>query len=360
MDILPVFSKVRVASLARIRRERILPAPGEVSVDVGARVDPLDVVARSAGVPHLRPIPLARYLHATEATLPNYLQKQPGEQVVEREIIASKPEMLGTLRRIYRAPKSGRVAAVQGIWVTLELNDAPVVLTALYRGTVINVLQGTGVVIEATGAVAQGVWGSGGEGYGVLKKLVQAPTQLLTEDLIDVTVRGAVVLGGAGITEEALRRAAQEHAAGVIVGGLAPTLEALAPTLAIPVLVTEGFGEHPMAQSIFDMLAAHDSQETCLNATTRLSNGATRPEVFIPATSAQSGASSAQPLAALTPGIGSVVRLTTAPHEGETGTIVGIPKLPQTLESGILVWGVEVDLGEEKVFVPAQNVELIG
>lgn len=360
MQVIPFLSETRIADVARVRRERLLPAPGQVSVTVGTRVDPLDVVARSAGTARLSPIPIARYLHATESKLAKYLLKQPGDEIREREIIASKPEMLGTLQRIYRAPRSGRVGALQGIWMTIELNDAPVELTALYRGTVVDVMPGRGVVIEAVGTLAQGIWGCGGDGYGVLKKLVDSPEQVLTEDVIDVTVRGAVILGGAGITFAALRRAAQEHAAGIVVGGLPSPLYEVAPTLGVPVLVTEGFGARPMAQLIFDLLAAHDAQETCLNTNTRSSGGSSRPEIFIPTTSGQSGAASARLLDTLAPEVGAIVRVTAPPHEGETGKIVAIPKLPQTLESGILVWGVEVELGEEQVFVPAQNVELIG
>ena len=359
-SLIPSLAQTRVVTLTRIRRERLLPTRGEVVATIGNRVDPLDIVARSRGRGHLRPVPVGRYLNLSETALPKYLLKKPGDEVVARDIIASKPELLGTLQRIYRAPGDGRVAAVQGTWLTVELAQAPVELTALYRGAVVNVMPSLGVVIEAVGSLMQGVWGGGGEGYGVLKKMVDGPAEILAEDKIDVSARGAVLLAGAGVTEQTLRRSAQEHAAGIIVGGLEPNLREVIAEVAMPVLVTEGFGERAMAAPIFELLAAHNGEEISLNTVTR-GRGGTRPELFIPAVSTSGAPLDPQPLSPLVANIGATVRIMRAPHEGEIGKIADMPKFPQTLESGLSAWGAEIQLaGGERVFVPWQNLELIG
>ena len=352
----PALAETRMLPLARIRRERTLPTRGEVIVSVGSRLGALDVVARSHAAGHLRPVPLARYMHVTEQTLPKYMVKQVGEEIQPREIIASKPEWFGTLRRVYRAPGAGYIVALQGSWLAMNLADAPFELIALYRGSVVSVMPRLGVVIEATGALVQGVWGIGREGYGVLKKLVDAQDAILTGDKIDVNARGAILLAGAGITEEALQRAVQEHVAGLIVGGLSLRLKELLATLTLPTLVTEGLGEHAMPAPIFELLAAHSGDEALINTRT----GA-RPEVFIPALLTGGAGETAVPPSALVAEIGAPVRIVAGPRFGEIGKIAEVPTMPRTLESGMSVWGAEIELGQSShVFVPWENLELIG
>ncbi len=115
--------------------------------------------------------------------------------------------------------------------MALELSQAPTELRALYRGVVVGVLPRQGITIQVTGTLIQAAWGDGGEGYGVLKRVVETPAEVLTEDKIDVSVHGTVMLAGAGITEAALRQAVKQEAAGLIIGGLLPSLKPLVMSL---------------------------------------------------------------------------------------------------------------------------------
>jgi hypothetical protein len=356
----PALAQTRILSLARIRRERTLSSRGEVLVAMGARVGALDTVARADTLGHLRPVPLARYLRVSETTLAKYMRKQPGDDVQTRDIIASKPEFFGTLQRIYRAPGAGKIAALNGSWLTLDLAETPFELKALYRGTVVNVMPHFGVVIEAVGAVVQGAWGSGGEGYGVLKKMVDSPSGILAEDKIDVVSRGAIVLAGAGVTEEALRRAARERVAGVIVGGLLPQLRELVASLALPTLVTDGLGECAMSVPIWELLVSHDGEEASISTPPAgAGRTAARPELFIPVM-VSGGSSTALPPPTLVAEFGARVRVITAAQGRRMGRIVETPKAPRTLESGILAWGAEVALDAgDRIFVPWENLELV-
>lgn len=356
---IPALSQTRVVKLARIRRERTLPARGTVLVTSGSRVGSLDVVAKTDGGGPVRPVPLARYLQVKENQIENYLLKKPGETIQAREVIASKPELFGTLRRIYRAPGNGRIAGLHGAWLTLELADAPFELKALYRGSVVNITPRFGVTIEATGALVQGVWGAGGENYGVIKKMVDAPDMRLTEDRIDLSARGVILIAGAGVTAETIRRAAHERAAGLIVGGLQPHLRELVKTLALPTLVTDGFGERPMSPLIFELLTAHNGDEAVIN-TFGDARGAARSEVFIPVL--LTGGESTLLPPTLVAQVGAMVRITCGPRAGEIGTIANVVETPHTLESGALAWGAEIatQIGANHLFVPWDNLELIG
>jgi len=352
---IPTLAQTRVVKFARIRRERLLPARGHVLVQTGNRVGALDIVARADTVGHIRPVPLARYLRTTEKDIAKYLLKKPGEPIEAREIIAAKPEFFGTLRRIYRAPQNGRVTSLRGAWLAMDLLDAPFELKALYRGSIVNVMPRNGVVIEATGALAQGVWGGGGEGFGVLKKMVESPAEILTEDKIDLSARGVIILAGGGVTEETLRRAAKEQAAGLIVGGLQAHLREVVTELRLPTIVTDGWGERPMCAPIFELLSSHNGDETVITT-----DGKARAEVFIPIL-ATSGAESALPPPTLVAEIGATVRVVAGTHLGEIGTIAEVAGAPRTLASGTLAWGAEIELADQtRVFVPWENLELIG
>jgi hypothetical protein len=355
---IPSLLQTRVLKLVRIRRERMLPTRGTVMMQTGNRVGSLDIVARAESVGHLRSVPLARYLHVAEKDLAKYLVKQPGDQIQAREIIASKPEFLGTLRRIYRAPSNGKITALQGAWLTMDLIDEPFELKALYRGTIINVMPRQGVVIEATGAWIQGVWGTGGESFGVLKKMVDAPDQVLTDDKIDLSARGVILIAGAGVTEATIQRAVQERAAGLIVGGLQPHLRQVAKNLGLTTIVTEGLGERAMSAPMFDLLTSHNGDEAVLNTFDDL-RGMTRPEIFIPVLVTAGSSDSAMPPPALIADVGSPVRIAAGAHRGEIGKIVDMPAMPRTLESGVQAWGAEVQVSEEHFFVPWDNLELI-
>jgi hypothetical protein len=343
--------------MGRIRRERMLPVRGSVLLQNGGRVGSLDIVAKADTSGHLRPVPLARYLHTTEGNLSKYLVKNTGEDIQPRDLIAARPEFFGMLRRTYRAPGAGRIAALQGAWLTLDLADKPFELQALYRGTIVNVVQRLGVVIEATGALAQGVWGAGGESYGVLKKMVDTPDQILEEGKLDMSARGMILVAG-GATAEAIRRAAQEHAAGLVVGGLPPHLRELIKTLALPTVVTDGLGTCPMSAPFFELLTAHDGDEAIVN-TFPSANSPMRPEVFIPLLATGGDAGLVSPT--LTAEVGAAVRVLGGERLGATGKIANIPTQRRGLESGLTAWGAEIELGPgDLFFVPWENLELIG
>ncbi|MBI3538025.1 MAG: hypothetical protein HY070_10770 [Chloroflexi bacterium] len=335
----------------RIRRERVLATRGEVVSAIGARVDPMDVVAFSESG-NVRPIPLARYLRVPESALAKFVQKRAGDRVQARDVIAAKPEFLGMLQRIYRAPGVGRIAALQGSWLAFDL-ESRVELKALYRGTVVNVMPRLGVVVEATGALMQAAWGGGGEGSGPLKKMVHESGDILSDELIDVSARGLILIAGAGVTEKTLERMAQERAAGLIVGGLKPRWKTLIEELHLPTILTEGWGEQRMAQPIFDLLVAHAGEDTTLNP-------AARPEIFIPTLATQTASAPSAPAPTLIAEIGARVRALAAPERGMIGKIARVADAPQVLESGVRAWGGEIEFESgTRAFVAWENLELI-
>ncbi|MCC7164079.1 MAG: hypothetical protein IT331_16395 [Anaerolineae bacterium] len=366
IEYIPQIPEMRISGMTRIRRERRLELPGEVSGAVGLRVGSQDVVARAYPPKIRRALSLTRVIGVREADVPKRLLKHVGDPVEAREIIIAKPINMGVQRLVYRAPEAGQIAAIQGSWMILDIYDAPQDCLALYRGSIVNVTPRLGAEIQAQGALIQGVWGSGKDSVGVLKWFDRSPDAILDARALEADTRGSILVAGGGVTAALLRRADELQAAGIVTGSLAPELRGLAGSIKVPVLVTEGFGQIPMSTTVFDLLSVLNGQEAGINARFEpRGRHATRPELFVPlaASRMQDSDNAAE---AKRPRVesGAHVRGACPPYLGRIGT------LPQdfvlqwlSTDAGTQLPAVEVDWLDttgERELVPWTNLELIG
>lgn len=366
IEFIPLLPELRAANFVTIRRERSLPQPGEVSGAIGIRVGAQDIIARTDPPRMRRALSLTRVIGVREADVPRRLLKQVGDPVQAREIIIAKPINLGVQRLVYRAPEAGQITAIQGSWMILDLLGPPLNVPALYRGTIVAVTPHEGATVQAQGALVQGVWGSGPESVGVLKWLDKANDAVLEANALPDDTRGSILVSGAGITAAALERAAALQAAGLVTGSLDPALRALALSLRVPLLVTEGFGRIPMSAPIYDLLLALNGQEAALNSCDRpRGRNASRPELFVPLVPSrmqQSDHAGQTPRPTVAPG--ARVRGACAPDLGRIGILPAELALQwiQT-EAGTQLPGVQVewqDTAGVLQAVPWTNLELIG
>lgn len=366
IEFIPQIPETRIANFVRVRRERLLPIPGEVSGAVGLRVGAQDVVARAYPPKVRRALSLTRVIGVREADVPKRLLKQVGDPVEAREIIIAKPINFGVQRLVYRAPEAGQISAIQGSWMILDIYDTPQNVLALYRGNIVRVIPRLGAEIEAHGALVQGVWGSGKEAVGVIKWLTKTPDAILDAAPLEADTRGTILVAGGGVTEALLRRANELKAAGIVTGSLAPELRTLAGSIDVPVLVTEGFGQIPMSAPVFELLGALNGQEAGINARYQpRGKGVVRPEIFVPLVLSRMQESD-QATEAKRPEMvgGARVRGVCAPHLGRTGVVPKefVLKWIAT-EAGTQLPGVTVewmDAPGESETVPWTNLELIG
>jgi hypothetical protein len=346
--------ETRVTPLTSIKRERLLPAPGEVLVQVGDRVEPATVVARAALLGELHVIKAAKILSVKDDELPEYMLKEIGDFLEAREPIAVKK---GLFRSTCRSPVSGRLAAIRkGELLIVEPSPSLFELRAYIHGQVTTLRPNYGVVIETTGALIQGLWGIGGEAFGVLKMLVDDPAQSVEPEAIDAGCHGAIIVGGASVSREVLLQVEQVRARGMIVGGLeASSKDSSFP---FPVIATEGVGQIPISSPIFEMLQANAGQEVSISAKTQLRWNVIRPEIIIPVSTDETPVSEPTGDVALKEGVR--VRITRQPHLGAVGVVTAVPSKAQSLDFGARLRGAKVELaGGEKVFVPWANLELI-
>jgi hypothetical protein len=347
-----------VVPLATIRRERILPAAGEVTVRPGQKVEPMDVVAQVSRSQGYRTVEIAQRMNVRADEVVSIMVVSPGDKVAKGEPLARRK--MGTFGRMrtLKSPVDGVVAAIGNGRVVIEITPEVVELRALVRGNVISAMTGYGVVIETTGALVQAAWGSGKEAYGVIKAVTAAPGEALTEAQIDVSCRGAILVGGGTLEESAIKQAVQMQVRAVIVGSFRSNLVGVMLDLPFPVVATEGFGVLAMSDPVFDLLRTNEGRECAVDARTPGGPDGGRPDIIIPL-----------PVATLPPQVpmhgspvkvGARVRALRAPYMGAVGEVKTLYDHARPLPTGAHLPGAEVEIdGHGVVFVPYANLELV-
>jgi len=353
-----------------VRKTRRLPLRGTVLVEVGARVTAADVVARTQlpGKVHL--VNLANILGVLPDELAGTLVVQPGSPVTRGQVIARASSFFGLLRSRGVAPTGGSlesVSAITGMAVFRE-PPVPVEVTAYVDGTVVEIIPDEGVIVEARGALIQGIFGLAGERTAPIAMVATAPDQVLDAKDLGPAHTGKIVIGGSRATLAALRRAIELGAAGVVCGGFAyqdvkellgyDVGVAITGTEALPtsLVVTEGFGDISMARATFELLRSLDGRRASINGATQIRAGVIRPEVMVPETDGVATDVSAEQQGLE---LGAPVRCIRAPYFGRIGTVSALPVQLETMPSETKVRVLEVDFGQEKVVVPRANVEVI-
>ncbi len=364
---------LRVTEHTLVRRERRLPLKGQVLVAVGDPVGPQDVVARTELPGNVQTVNLTARLGVDPARVPEMLTKRLGSDVRSGELVAEARTLFGLGRRTVAAPADGFLESVSPVTGQLTLREPPlpVEVQAYVRGVVAEVLPAEGVVIEARGALLQGIFGVGGETWGAIALAVEGPDAELMPARLRPEHRGHVVVAGAHVTYEALMRARELGVAAVVAGGLDDLdLRRLlgrdlgvaitgSEDLGLTLVLTEGFGRMRMADRAWNLLARRAGRLASVNGATQIRAGVLRPEVLIP----EAGGDHAPEQDGLGLGLalGSMVRVIRAPYFGRVGRVAELPSELGKLESEALVRLLVLEFPEDgtRARVPRANVEII-
>jgi hypothetical protein len=349
-----LYSVTHIVPLTTIRRERKLPVPGGVSVRIGQRVQASDVLAEAQVAPRHYFLDIARGLGVPDREAVRLIRVNRGDRVEGGEVIAGP---MGLSRRTVRAPADGRIAAISGSRVLLEVEAEPFGLRAGFPG-VVTATDGTqSVTIEATGALIQGAWGNGRQEFGIMRLVGDGPDDRLQTDKLDINLRGAVLIAGMCDHPAPLHQATELSVRGVILGSLTADLMAAAQRLPYPLIVTEGFGRLPINPMAYNLLTSNVGREAALDARPGGPNEADRPEVIIPLPSAREMPVPDEviPLAR-----GIRVRVLRAPHMGAVGVIQSVEEEAVPFPSGIIARAATVDLeGFGQATIPLANLEAL-
>ncbi len=361
---------LRVTADAVVRRARRLPMKGQVLVAPGQVVGAEDTVAQAEMPGVLHTIRAAQMLHIEPQELEAQLVKRPGETVSAGEVIALTKGVWGLFKTEVRSPVAGTLEEVSMVSGHARIRERPrrIEMRAHLGGRIAEVVEGEGAVIEARGALIQGIFGVGGERRGRLRFVGKRSEKLLSANALG-DCSGCVLVAGAGVEGRVIVAAAEAGAVGLVVGAVKD--EALRSYLGydigvaitgqedIPmtVILTEGFGELLMAARTWELLRSLEGQLASIDGATQIRAGVIRPEVIVTRESADAQATE-PPTQALEEG--SRVRVIREPYFGLLGRLVGLPVELTRIETESLVRvaTVKLDNGEE-VQVPRANLEII-
>jgi hypothetical protein len=343
---------IHILPLTNIRRSRLLPFPGHVAVHPGQKVNASDVIAQARVASGHLVLDIRRSLKIpTISAAERCIVRQQGDRLEKGDVVA---ESGGMFSQIVRAPADGDVVLISAGMVVIRVRSAQTELRAGFTGTVVDIIPDRGAVIEANGALIQGLWGNGRIDSGLLLLIAHAPDEELTRQAIDVSMRGAVVLAGHCSSAEALQAGLDLPLRGLILSSMASELLPVAAGLNYPIIVIEGFGKLPMNEAAFKLLSTSEKRDISVNATLNPSAGE-RPELVIQLPAVGQTAPETDTFAP-----NKMVRIQGLPYTGKVGTILQVRKGFYAMPSGLKVNAADVQIDKDtRVTVPLANLELI-
>lgn len=365
---------LKVTKATIIRKERRLPLEGEVLVKKGDKVKAEDIVARTELPGNVQPVNVAGFLSVPPEEVPQLMLKKPGDKVKKGEPIAMSKSFFGLFKTTVTAPIDGIIESVSNITGQVILREAPipVEVNAYVDGTVVDIFEKEGVVVETKASLVQGIFGIGEERIGILHVIADTPDFVVDEDTIKPEHKGKVLVGGSFVTAKALKKAAKLGIKGIVVGGIDDKnlRDFLGYDIGVAItgnegkgitlIITEGFGKLRMATRTFELLKSLEGKKCSISGATQIRAGVIRPEVIVPDESLEvkEGEKDIQEGGLI---IGKTrVRIIREPYFGKIGTVVSLPPELQKIETEAKVRVLEVKFDDgTKVTVPRANVEII-
>jgi hypothetical protein len=330
-----------VNPLTTVRIERTLPHPGEVLVRSGDAVEPSHIVAEAVQPADFRIVDVARTLDTSIKKARSGLKIKRGQEVEAGEVLAARGGLSG---RVCRAPIAGTVVGSGRGRLLIEAEPESVQVPALVPGVVGDVLAGEGVVIETVGGWIQSAWGNGKLAFGELRLVVRSPRHPLRSSHINASAQGAVLIGGSGLSVDILEDAEEMQVRGMIVGSIQPTLIPRLNEVNFPIIATEGLGDLPMSQAVFELLQSLNGREAAVCGEVGSRWHPKRPYIVIPMPT-QAGRA-INPEAEIK--VGDRVRALRGRHRGRSGIVAAMLTRPIALETGSRLPGITVDFGDDE------------
>jgi hypothetical protein len=367
-----------VSARTEILKTRRLPLLGEVLASVGDWVTPETTVAQAALPGILQTVKVAASLGIDPTEIVENLLVEVGDPVERGQVIARSSALWGLVKSEARASATGTVELISKITgnVGIRLPSTPITIDAYVPGTVAEVLPGEGVVIRASGALIQGIFGVGGERQAPLVMAVKSPDDVLEAKMLNESHRGKIVVGGSRVTTLALQKAGEVGALGIVAGGIIDTdlKDFLGYDIGVAItghedlpfslMLTEGFGEISMAKKTFELLAGLEGRTASLCGATQIRAGVIRPEIIV-ADEAPAPYSAPQPPVLgeeqHSLSVGVAIRLIREPYFGVLATVHSLPHELTVIGSGARVRVLQARLPDGTIaIIPRANVELVG
>jgi hypothetical protein len=343
-----------VLPLTTIRRERMMPVPGVVTVRVNEKVQANHVLAEGEMTPNHYYLDLARGLGVPKNRVSQYMVLQQGDRAEEGDVIAGP---VGISRRTVRAPTDGRIVAIIRGRVLFEARGEGFEMRAGMPGKVIATDGASIVTIETTGALIRAAWGNGKRDFGIMRLVGGDPGSRLQTGELDINFRGAILVAGICDHPAPLHQATELNVRGVILGGMSSSLIPAAQRLPYPVVVTEGFGSRPINMLTYELLRSNVGREVALIATPAEPYNTQRPEIIIPL---PANRPVGLPDEVIPLKSGNRVRVLREPNQGAVGTVREVFNRETLYPNGVRALSATVELDQGGVLtVPLANLDTL-
>ncbi|HHT85147.1 MAG: hypothetical protein ACOX34_07300 [Bacillota bacterium] len=363
---------LKVTERAVITKTRRLPILGEVLVEKGQAVSPDTIVAKTHIPGNPQAVNVANILGVDPDDIADFMQKSEGDFVKKGELLAEYKSFFGLIRHHVESPTDGAIEMISTVTgqVTLREPPVPIEIDAYIEGIVEGVLPKEGVVVRTEGAFIQGIFGVGGETQGVIRVAVEDPNDVLDASNVRPDDKDKILVGGSLVTAEAIKKAGEVGAKGIVAGGIIDTelIEYLGfdigvaitghEDIPVTVIITEGFGRMRMADRTFVLLKKLNGFKASINGATQIRAGVMRPEIIVPGYEAEGDDEGLDLTKGLVPG--TPIRIIREPYFGMLAEIVELPPELEVIESEARVRILRAKLEDGTIVtVPRANVEII-
>ena len=363
---------LKVLKSTIVEKVRRLPIKGKVTKSLGDILSPDDIVATTDLPGNVQIIKIASMLNIGPADIFDSLKVKEGDHVKKGDLIAQTEGIFGFFKSELFAPIEGTIESISDITGQIIMREAPVPveIDAYMSGSVKTVIPEEGVAIVTNAAFIQGIFGIGGEARGNINILVKDRSKELTENLINETHKGKIIVGGSFISLKTFKKAMEVEVAGVVIGGFNyyDLEEILGYKLGVAItgseeintslIVTEGYGNIQMGKRTFELLSKHNNNFVSINGATQIRAGVIRPEIVIPL---KENVLDVIKTSDSNMGIqkGSLVRVIRAPHFGSMGMVLELPPELQKMESETMVRVAKINVDGNELTIPRSNLEMV-
>lgn len=367
-------SRVRIVQNHCVHITRKLLGSGEITAREGMEVAPYEILGKSVLKTGFSAVHLSKLLGVNPKDGFKYLKKPLNSTIYKGELLAQSKQLL--FKKDVLSPTDGIIESYDSITGELRMRflSRQVPLTAGVFGIVDDVDKRAGTVtLKTMATLVYGVIGYGIQRAGILN-FISDSTSPVQASQVDSSMHQHIIVAGALIFRDALKRAAGVGVQGVISGGLnVSDYKSMVGSLVIDqepdndigitVLATEGFGPIPIGDDVFERLKKFDGKFIFIDGNRRraiLPSSSEQVIEEVRKVSLPLDKNSPEPEVMLSElALGVRVRITWPPLMGAQGTVVGIDKTPTQLESGISTYLLTVATRHRKIKVPFPNVEII-
>ncbi len=355
---------------------RTIPTNGQILVHQNEELKPRDVVGKYPQSGGFRSINVSQELHVSPQEAEKYLTRTAGKSIYKGELLAEKKGFFG--KKEIKSPTDAIIESFNKetgmVMLRLLPKEVPVISGVSGIVDFIDAESGN-IHIKSLVTHVYGVLGSGKMRGGFLK-VIGDQKNITMENQITPDVHQSIVVTGALVYKEAIKKALTYGAAGIIAGGInardfkslvgeANFRKGYGNELGISLWVEHGFGGLQITDRVFALLQQHAGQYIYIDGNNRrILFPSTNPDSIAKLRTVMLPIIQQEVVSLPEERIGTIekgqrVRMIWPPYMGSEAIVQAVDQQPTVLPTGSSTYLVTVEVAGQKIQVPFNNIEII-